>query len=250
LEDERVREARRFLRVARRGGGPDELARRWPALSAAYALRVGPPSWRRWMLEVRLLTGEPYDRIAERLVMSADAAKAYHDQFFDVRGRLHARDWICNHILRSGADAGRGEDDLARLLKYFAYHGGPLALDSLVECYVNPPVVPNRPELLGAREFRDLCGRFLVQGALLAQAAPAEEPKVFKQAAVILETVDRIRRAAREVEAAADLTRPLCAELDADGLAATVAAGDVGRRDFVSEPVGGDALQGPRGAAA
>jgi hypothetical protein len=67
---------------------------------------------------------------------------AYHDLFFCVRNRLHARDWIMNMAVGRRARQGLTEADQEVLLKLFALRGGPVVLDSLVRYFRQPVTIP------------------------------------------------------------------------------------------------------------
>lgn len=217
LDDDRVRKAVRFVRQVRRRLGDAvraRLAARWPGVFKAHALFSTSPCWDRWELEARLLTEEPIDRIAARLCLDAQAVVAYHDLFFDVRHRLRSKDWIANHVLGQSARGGQAQADVGALLKWYAYHGGPLVLDSVLDYLRHPPAVPDRPERLGSEEFRSLCDQFLVKGSILGGTLPAGDPRSLKKLALIAEATDKIRRASQAVAADDELDVSMHAALD------------------------------------
>ena len=92
-----VHEAVPFLRTLQRN--TNQAARTWPSLHAAYALYAQPPDLRRWELEARLLTTEPFEQVASKCLLTAAAVEAYHGVFFHVRERLGARCYILNEVI-------------------------------------------------------------------------------------------------------------------------------------------------------
>ena len=102
--------------------------RRWPGFFGARFLRKGDP-WRRLELEARLLAGQSDEDIARLVATTAAAVQRYAQLFFDVRGRLRARDYIIHRAIRRGLgpDVPAG---LASFVRGVAYFGGPLVLDA------------------------------------------------------------------------------------------------------------------------
>lgn len=109
----------------------------------------------RWEIEARLLTGASATEIAAKLKIEAGVVEAYTALFFDVTGRLQARDWIWCTAVRVGL-WGMSRPTEADLWRYFAVSGGGAVLDVLVSDYLGrvEPVYPDRHQL--AEDIRAL----------------------------------------------------------------------------------------------
>jgi hypothetical protein len=107
------------------------LADQEPALYRAWQLH-GQASLPRWEVEARLLANEGHDTIARKCELTPTVVTTYHDIFFAVRNRLHARDWVMTCVV--GPKAHRGqltEEDQDVFLKLYGYNGGPRVVDAL-----------------------------------------------------------------------------------------------------------------------
>jgi len=102
-----------------------------PDFFAAHEIITGPFDLR-LELEARLLARQSSEEIAERLSISAAAVDAYHDAFFDVRGRLKSRTYVVKKAV--GMDSGLGSRPvtLEGLTKQVAYFAGPAVLDTIL----------------------------------------------------------------------------------------------------------------------
>lgn len=133
-DDPWVRNAVRSLRAndpkraSARTGRTTELA----SIAQARALLGSNDPWPRRELEARLLTGEPFEVIAERCRLPELTVVAYEALFFDVRVRLPHADHITFMVLKSDPDS-TSDDDLGLCLRRYAYEGGPRVLDRLLE---------------------------------------------------------------------------------------------------------------------
>ena len=86
------------------------------------------------MLEARVLANMSNTEIAAKLGTIPTTIRDYEAVFFNVRDRLDASDWIVRSItspLAVATEGGRSFELRNRevSLKFFAYYGGPLALD-------------------------------------------------------------------------------------------------------------------------
>jgi hypothetical protein len=108
-----------------------------PDASTAFEIYEHHDSAMRAGIEARFLAGQSATEIAQRAGVTVGAIAFYSAVFFDVEGRLDARDFILNHVVsasrrRRGADAAR---DAA--WKYVGYMGGPDLLEAIM--YGAPP---------------------------------------------------------------------------------------------------------------
>ncbi len=117
-----------------------ECCRRYPHAPRAHSLYYSSAGELRRILEARLLTSETYSQIAERLGCDEATVGLYADLFFDVRERMNAPDWIRMVVfgpaeLRSKFNRDGSLSDAQRgfLYRLFAYYGGSIALDVLID---------------------------------------------------------------------------------------------------------------------
>lgn len=85
------------------------------------------------IIEARILSGQSPEVIAERASTSPEVIRWFEKLFFDVRGRLHHRDWVINRVLGPTIHTKLYENEFELLIKLYALIGGPLVVDSLVE---------------------------------------------------------------------------------------------------------------------
>lgn len=103
-----------------------------------------------FMVESRILSNQPYAEIAEELGTIPEAIEWYEAIFFNVRDYLRCHDWIVRQVLTPAMMRGRrfrpsrgksDDDDWAPpivepfydwTIKFYAYFGGPLALEFML----------------------------------------------------------------------------------------------------------------------
>jgi hypothetical protein len=170
-----------------------QLARALPALYAAHELYLAS-SFQRWEVEARLLTEESFEQVAAKCGSDPQIIEAFHATFFNVRDRLDAEVYILSQAIGPRAHQGLSEADLDILLKLYGYAGGGQAVDTLVRYYHEPPVLPERPEVLSGAELEELRGKLLLKADILADTLPATAAGL-KKLAVVAEAVRVIRRA-------------------------------------------------------
>lgn len=95
--------------------------------------------WRRSELEARLLADETAAVIATKMGLPCDVVRLYHDCFFDVRERLKHTSVIVHEVLEPDTPEGLDTDDKDRLLKRYAYFGGPVVLETVLSFLRDPP---------------------------------------------------------------------------------------------------------------
>jgi hypothetical protein len=119
----------RFRRAEARHRGA--LARPFPDVYQAYVIRTHPDATVRNVIEARILARQSDEEIAKLNRTTPGAVALYHRLFFDVRPNLDARDWVLRSVLGPIAEAGiRYSTDFCQ--KLFAYFGGPIALNFLL----------------------------------------------------------------------------------------------------------------------
>jgi hypothetical protein len=195
-DDGPVREAVRYLRAWRgcqAEADRQRLARDMPDLYGAHQLHLAR-SFQTWEAQARLLTEEPFETIAEKCGCSPRVIDTYHDTFFHVRDRLHVEGYILFEVIGPKAHRGLTEADIDVILKMYAYYGGPIVLDRLVDYFKNPPPeVPERPEELGQAELRSLRDRLLIRASIVLDALPING-KTLHRLDVLRDAADVFRR--------------------------------------------------------
>jgi hypothetical protein len=196
-DDAWARAAARFyraLRQCRDEAAWQGLARRLPALSQAHALYAGPPSLVKWELEARLLTPESFGQVAAKCGTTPEVVEAFEAVFFCTRDRLHVEGYIVFEVIGPKAHSGLTEADIDVILKMYAYSGGPIVLDRLVDYFKNPPPeVPERPEQLCPGELRSLRDRLLIRASIVLDTLPING-KTLHRLDVLREAADVFRR--------------------------------------------------------
>jgi hypothetical protein len=116
----------------------ENLLEAYPGLAQAHSIRNDDRYKTRWVLEARLLTGEPVERISARTCISTETIRWYEKCFFNVADRLEAPDWVCNNVIGAAIQRGLSDRDYDVLWKIFGYSGGPLVLDAAITTIGNP----------------------------------------------------------------------------------------------------------------
>ena len=154
LDDEYIKQARAFMLKWRKGESfREQLLSEDPGLYYAYMvydnLHTDPEV--RFMLEARLLSGQPAEEIAEALKTLPETVSWYEKLFFNTRPFLKHHDWIVKHVLLPASDRfiEHGDDDdddvpqpqgtplivrphLDMTLKFFSYFGGPILCEFMI----------------------------------------------------------------------------------------------------------------------
>lgn len=168
----------RYLRDLGRGRGKAaraDLAVRLPALAGAVDLDLAPEPWPRWVLEARLLTGEPCATTAAKCGLAPDTVDAYHDLFYCVRPRLEARGYILHTAIGPRAHGPLGKDDRDVLLKLYGFFAGPHVLDALLDYFTHPPDPGVDPGTLSGRAHDEWASRMAMRLNVLIHTIPVNE---------------------------------------------------------------------------
>jgi hypothetical protein len=117
----------------------EAVSRACPHVYGAHKLHYSSQRESQQILEARLLTHESIDEIALRFGVAPQAIDYYEKLFFDVRDWLDCTGWIrimaIKGPLSTYGDNNKGEMTLEQrgyLYRLFAYFGGPLVLDAIV----------------------------------------------------------------------------------------------------------------------
>jgi hypothetical protein len=169
-DDEYVRAYRRFAGKFRRvppGEGQMTLFPRYPGMFLAHLFHHQPDKEWRWILQAHILTGETDQEIASRLAIVPSAVDWYEKIFFNVRDRLHARDYIVKQVIGKPEDRRASARDGALTefqeqisYKLFGYFGGPHVLDLVYSGFLDVPS-PDRVDRAG--EWLDEAWRALIR---------------------------------------------------------------------------------------
>ena len=111
----------------------------WSTYITAHHLyeHAGPKGWE---IEGRLLAGQEDQAIAERCGLHPQTVRRYEALFFNIRGRLHARDWISSRVIGSGLRNGFPKDDLRGLWQAYGYSGGVRVLEVVIAVSQEKPL--------------------------------------------------------------------------------------------------------------
>jgi hypothetical protein len=123
-----------------------KLAEEMPAVYQAHALHGADPPLLRWAVEARILAREPFDVIARKCGLLAEAVEAFEAIFFSVVDKLHADTWVACNLMGEKAFHGLTEQDLGVWWKMAGYGLGPLVLDRLIHVLPRQtePVTPEQ----------------------------------------------------------------------------------------------------------
>jgi hypothetical protein len=157
LDDSYIKEARSFMLKWRKGElAREQLLQDNPGLYYAYMvydnLHTDPEV--RFMMEARLLSGQPAEEVADALKTLPQTVIWYEKLFFNVDPFLTHHDWIVKHVLLPSSDRfmvhdaaddeGDEHDPVARgtpliirphldmTLKFFSYFGGPVLCEFMI----------------------------------------------------------------------------------------------------------------------
>jgi hypothetical protein len=211
-DDGPVQEAVRYLRAWRGCRAEEELQRlAWemPDLHGAHQLYLAR-SFQTWEAQARLLTEESFAQVAEKCGSDPRVIETYHDTFFHVRDRLHIDSYIGFEVIGPKAHRGLTEADIDVILKMYAYSGGPVALDAVLDCIKDPPKVPERLEQLGPAELQSLRDRLLTRASIVLDTLPING-KTLHRLDVLREAADVFRRGRGPGEDPDNLKGPLTA---------------------------------------
>tara|TARA_R110002020_G_scaffold16515_11_gene58289 strand:- start:2198 stop:3253 length:1056 start_codon:yes stop_codon:yes gene_type:complete len=154
FDDAYIKQARSFMLRWRKGeNAREQLLLENAGLYYAYMvhdnLHTDPEI--RFMLEARLLSGQPAEEIADALKTLPQTVTWYERLFFNVRPFLTHHDWIVKHVLLPSSDrfvdhAAEDDDDVPQpqgtplivrphldmTLKFFSYFGGPILCEFMI----------------------------------------------------------------------------------------------------------------------
>jgi hypothetical protein len=155
----------------------DEIFREYPEVCRAHLLHYSPDVESRQILEASLLTTKSFTEIANRFATEPRAIEYFEGLFFNVRDRLSSSFWI-RQVIRGRFDTGRDVNDknlrLAQrgyVLRLFAFFGGPLVLDAMVQGLSATKTPPHEQDVSGW--FADALGQ-LVRSSAAAAASTIE----------------------------------------------------------------------------
>ncbi|MFH1920176.1 MAG: hypothetical protein ABIP48_09865, partial [Planctomycetota bacterium] len=107
------------------------LAEKYPDLYAAYRIYdEGGPS--KWVIEARMLARQRVHDVVEAMGVSKETVYWYQKLFFHVVPRLNASGYIRLKVIGRSAFKPIRPDEIATLLKYFGYYGGPVVLEAVM----------------------------------------------------------------------------------------------------------------------
>jgi hypothetical protein len=122
-DDDATLQGARYLRLFARNSR--QAVTEFPHIDAARKMREDTL---RTVVEARLLAGQSSAQIASVIEIGIEVVDTYESLFYSCRDRLEARDWIAIHAI------GRpSAPDITTLIKMFAYFGGVISLEAVLE---------------------------------------------------------------------------------------------------------------------
>jgi hypothetical protein len=110
---------------------------------------------------------------------------------------LKARDYVLNVVIGPKAHADVTEDDAETLLRLFAFLGGKVVLDSLLDYFRAPEPIPDDVSLVAPDRRARAALHLLLRAALAAGFAPSGDPRVGRFA-LLAEQLGALRHGATE----------------------------------------------------
>jgi len=104
-----------------------------PALSQAHKLWRSGPLLLRLEVEARILARESFQVIAWKTGLTPATVAAYEALFFHVTDRLQATGWITHQVIGPALHSALQPDDIRVFWFFYAYHGGVLPLEQLID---------------------------------------------------------------------------------------------------------------------
>lgn len=179
----------------------------WSAIRSAHEISChGDPG--RWRLEAELLTGRSNEEIADHCGLSSSTVAWYERLFFSVRDHIRANAYIIFEVIGRGHWTGFENHELDRLWKAFAYFGGGVVLDSLVNAFLGA-WRPGQPATL-AIYFQEGCQAPLeMQAAIAVHAIPVNEEtdRAFTQLHAQLQEIEKTMPSSEAMAAMNELKR-------------------------------------------
>ena len=96
----------------------------------------------KYVYEARILAGQSDQKIGSIIGVTPEMIEWYEMAFFNVRDRLNRRDYISKIVIGNTIRQGFHNLTLELSAKYFAYFGGPLVLDMILDGYNHNQLPP------------------------------------------------------------------------------------------------------------
>ncbi len=128
----------------------------------------------RHSIEAHLLARETNYEIGYRCGVAPSVVEAYEALFFNVREKLHHRQYILNCVMGPAIHRGLSEREYDLLWKLYGYFLGPYIVDALESKFSNP-VWCGTPEAVGAAVLDDAIGTLKLKAAIAAKTVPVNQ---------------------------------------------------------------------------
>ncbi len=163
----------RNLRACQSDADRQQLAARWPAITAALDIYEagGMP---RTLLEARLLSGDSDNVIAAASSLSAEAVAVYEGLFFRVRDKLGVPVWVVNFAMGAKIHGGLTLDDVDVFTKLYAYRFGSKVIDAVVSALTDWPAALNRLDPDDTAQADQLVRLLRFRHLVLTETVPAD----------------------------------------------------------------------------
>jgi hypothetical protein len=119
-------------RAARKAGTQAGLLND-PDVKGAMRIRENP--YQAGQVEAFVLAGAPPEAIANFCGYPIGWVKAYEYLFYDIRSRLHDRDWILKHAIDRRYPDRFENDEVPAFLQVYGFTHGQVLLEELLQTY-------------------------------------------------------------------------------------------------------------------
>jgi hypothetical protein len=180
-----------------------------PVMFWAYTMFDRPERRLRWTIEARILARQTDKEIADEVASSPETIEAYEAVFFNVRDRLDRKEYIL-HVVLSEAGQNCRASAYDVVWKLFAYCGGPLVLERLLEP-VARAVPPKNPDEVPAALGNAAGDNLKKNAAIAAVVLPVNS----RTAPVLVHTLVRLTKLERNLGTDSQANEQLLANINA-----------------------------------
>jgi hypothetical protein len=157
------------LRASQGEADRERLAQDFPDLDAAYRLHVSADPLPRAILEARLLAGQIVPEVAAACGLTEAAVTAYEALFFDVLGKLEAKEYLMAAAVRFDFSGQLPEGNAGMLLKWYGLVRGPVMLDAMIRYFNSDWSVPERLDGVTKGQLEELHLMMTVRADILGR---------------------------------------------------------------------------------
>lgn len=150
-----------------------QLADEYPDLYWSYYVYRNTHNPQKHAIEAHVLARDSDFDIAQSCGMATKIIEAYESLFFDVRARLHHRQYILHCVIGPELQRSLTDGDYAILWKLYGYFLGPHVLSAL-ESKFPTAIWCGSPDAVGAAVMDDAISTLKLKAALAAKTIPVD----------------------------------------------------------------------------